>query len=216
MGMNNNNQPNQAGPGKSEIIKNVGISKEEKKNRIIGAIVLGVIVLGIIFFTGKKTENLVSNVEGCAPGDVFSQTTGEPCFEEGMEPCKEGEEFNKETGEPCPMVAGDETIKDDKLLTSTISGNGVVSGYHTALIEYENKSVLFDASCMPTPKVFEVPVGTRILVANNSTEKNLELKVGSRTEDLRPLHYMLSSRFDAVGEYSISCGGAVSATVSVK
>ncbi len=215
MGMNNN-QVNQAGPGKSEIIKNGGVSKEEKKNRIIGVIVLAVIILGIIFFTGKKTENLVSKVEGCAPGDLFSQTTGEPCFPESMEPCKEGEEFNKETGEPCPEVAGDSTIKDEKLLTPNTSLGRVASGYHTALAEYKDMSVLFDESCMATPKVLQVAVGTRILVANNSTSNNLELKVLDRTEDLDSLHYMLSSKFDTVGEYPVSCGGNVSATVSVK
>ena len=213
---NNQNQANQAGPGKSEIIKNVSVSKEEKKNRIIGAIVLIVVVLGIIFFTSKKAESPVSKVEGCLPGDIFSQTTGEPCFPEDMEPCKEGEDFNKETGEPCGVVAGDDSIRDDKLLTTSGSMNGVPTSYDGALLEYKDKGILFDASCGAIPKVLEVPLGTRILIANNSTEKNLELKVQNRTEDLSPLHFMLSSRFDAVGEYSVTCAGAVSATVVVK
>lgn len=211
-----NNNQNQAGPGKTEINKNTNVSKEEKKNRIIGSIVLAVIVLAIIFFTGKKNESLLSKVEGCNPGDLFSQTTGEPCFPENIEPCMEGEEFNKETGEPCPMVVNDETIKDDKLLSTTGPTNGVPSSYDGALLEYKDKGILFDASCGAIPKVLEVPVGTRILVANNSIEKSLELKVGNRNEDLSPLHFMLSSKFDAVGEYSVSCGGAVAATVNVK
>lgn len=211
--MNNNNQANQAGPGKSEIIKKVGVSKEEKKNAIIGGAMVILVILAIIFFGGKKEHDMVSKVEGCAPGDLFSQTTGEPCFPENAEPCQVGEEFNKETGEPCPVAsAGGNEIA----LTSNISANNIPSSYDKALVEYKDKSILFDASCMPTPAVLEVPIGTRILVANNSTSKNLELKVLERTEDLDSLHYMLSSRFDTVGEYPVSCGGNVSATVSVK
>lgn len=223
--MNNNINNNQVNQAKTELNQNkmpeaskpkMEDKVAEKKNRIIGSIILVVIILGIILLTGKKAESPVSKVEGCLPGDIFSQTTGEPCFPEDMEPCKEGEDFNKETGEPCPIVTTDASIKEDKLLTTTVSTNGVVSSYDTALLEYKDKSVLFDASCNATPKVLGVAVGTRILVANNSTEKNLELKVGSRTEDLRPLHYMLSSRYDVAGEYPVSCGGAVSATISVK
>ena len=209
----NNNQVNQAGPGKSEIIKNSSVSPQEKKNRIIGSIVLIVVILGVILLTSKKAESPVSKVEGCLPGDLFSQTSGEPCFPENAEPCQVGEEFNKETGEPCPVASASE---NEIALTSNISANNIPSSYDTALVEYKDKSVLFDENCMATPKVLEVASGTRILVANNSAAKNLELKVLDRTEDLDSLHYMLSSRFDTVEEYPISCNGKVSATVSVK
>lgn len=212
--MNNNNQANQAGPGKSEIIKKVGVSKEEKKNALIGGAMVILVILAIIFFGGKKKEHdMVSKVEGCAPGDLFSQTTGEPCFPENAEPCQIGEEFNKETGEPCPVASAG---GNDIALTSNISGNNIPSSYDNALLEYKDKSILFDASCMPIPAVLEVPIGTRVLVANNSALKTLDFKVLERTEDLSAFHYMLSGAFNTVGEYPVSCDGKVVATIKVK
>jgi|GEM_PF-2629839 len=214
---NQTNQTNQANQPKVEVnpIKapetNSDKSKE-KNSKTIGVVVLVLIILGIIFLSGgKKTENLISTVEGCAEGDTFSQTTGEPCFEENTEPCKGGEEFNKETGEPCP-------VKDESatLLTPVVSTNAVLSGYETALAEYSSKRILFDANCVATPKILEVPVGTRVLVANNSTDKSLKIKVLDRTENLSALHYMLSSGFGTMGEYPVSCAGTVSATINVK
>ncbi len=226
----NNNQvnPTQApAPAKVEVAqfkgldankeKKVEVSKstdngKDKKNGIIGMVILILIVLGIIFLGGKKTESPVSTVEGCREGDDFSQTTGEPCFPDTMNPCKEGEEFNKETGEPCPIVKAGE---NETALTPSASLT-IPSSYDNALAEYKNKSVLFDMNCVATPAVLEIPLGTRILVANNSTEKTLEFKIPNRTEDLIPLHFMLSSAFNTAGEFGISCNGKDSAVVKVK
>ncbi len=186
---------------------------KDKKNKIISIIILLVIVLGIFMLSNKKSDApLVSTVAGCAEGDDFSQTSGEPCFPEDLEPCKEGEEFNKETGVPCSTVNASD---NETALTPSISLT-IPSSYDNALAEYKNKSVLFDMNCVATPAVLEVPLGTRILVANNSTEKTLKFKIPNRTEDLSPLHFMLSSSFNTIGEFGISCNGKDSAVVKVK
>lgn len=222
--MNNNNNTNNnqikqnpvtPTPAKVEVKKDMGgVNAKDKKNKIISIIILIVIVLGIFMLTNKKSDApVVSTVPGCKAGDDFSQTTGEPCFEKFMEPCKEGEEFNKETGEPCSVAS---TNKNETALRPTLSPNDIPSSYDNALIEYKDKGVLFDMNCVATPAVLEIPLGTRILIANNSTEKTLDFKIPNRTEDLGPLHYMLSSAFNTMGDFSISCNGKDSATVKVK
>ena len=220
----NNNQTNTA-PAKVEVAQFKGLEanrekvaevvkgpdNKDKKNKVISIVVLILIVATIFFFGGKKTKNSVSTVEGCAKGDTFSATSGEPCFPDNIKPCVEGEEFNKETGEPCPTKSEDESA-----LNSGISPNAVLSNYDNALIKYTNKSLLFDMNCVATPAVLEIPLGTTILIANNSTENTLDFKIADRAENLRSLHYMLSSTFNTIGEFAVSCNGKDSATVKVK
>jgi hypothetical protein len=75
---------------------------------LIGLALLVVIVLVISFSVANPAvQESASTVEGCFPGDRFSQTTGEPCGDEDesqvLVPCREGDFYNIETGEPCPQ-----------------------------------------------------------------------------------------------------------------
>ncbi len=71
-----------------------------KKNMvIIGAILLVAIVAVIIFINANSSDKI--SVEGCRPGDEFSETTGKPCDPAKMVPCKEGDVYDINTGKPC-------------------------------------------------------------------------------------------------------------------
>lgn len=166
--------------------------------------------------SGKwMTWVLILVVVVLAVGLSLNKGSDSPALDEEFEPCQEGDEFNFETGEPCP-VGNQESV--ESVSTSTLfNGNGSdgTSNYAQALLEYEGRSILFDENCVADPQVLEVRLGSRVLVGNDSTA-SLESSIQERVEDLRPYHYMLSTSFNVVGEFPVSCNGEEVATVSVE
>lgn len=79
---------------------------QSKKKLIM--LIVGVLALATISIFGAskylKPVRLETVVEGCRPGDRFSQTSGAPCRDGILPPpCQEGDIFDRETGEPCPQ-----------------------------------------------------------------------------------------------------------------
>ncbi len=180
---------------------------QNRTNVIIGIIALVVILIAAVLIINKKmNKEEVAAVEGCKAGDLFSQTTGKPCFtSELLEACKAGDLYNINTGEPC-----NEDVKKD---TSNNTNKGTL-GYAEALKEYAGKSLSFNASCVSTPAVLEAAKGSMILISNDSNVA-LEISVQGRTKNLSPYHYMLST-LGAAGEISVSCNGSNAAKVVAK
>jgi len=231
---NNTISPKPAEKAKEEMVVKV----EDGQNRnwpVISAAVLALVLLLIFSLSGKDKPKLV---EGCEEGDKFSQTTGEPCqtedeekavvseetealdtkdkvevvdtvkaTEEKVESCIEGEKYNRNTGELCDSEVASAPAAAALLATGNL-------GYEAALKQYVGKSILFGATCVPSTASLEVPAGSRVLVANNST-KALDLSIQDRKVTLRPYRYMTSSA-KVAGEFGVTCGGETVATVTVK
>lgn len=169
-----------------------------KKLFFLGFIVL-VILAGLIAVTAKLyTPPTV--VEGCQPGDSFSQTTGKPCKEIKVEACVEGELYNSTNGEPC---VGVEYI------------NAVPGENFAALLKsYAGRSFLLDANCLSTPKLLNVSLNTRILTVNNS-KKVIEVDILGENIILEP-YRSLVSYVTTAGLFPLTCNGGVSASLIVK
>ncbi len=67
----------------------------------IGILVLLAVVIGYAKYMKPASESSQTVAEGCKPGNVFNEITGEPCGDTEFVPCKEGELYNLNTGEPC-------------------------------------------------------------------------------------------------------------------
>ncbi len=184
---------------------------ENKTNVILGIVALIVIIVAIVMaVNNKKSEKSTEVVEGCKQGDIFSGTTGKPCFEQVFEACKDGDLYNMNTGEPC----GDnktEVNKDGAMMKADSKGN---LSYEAALKQYSGKSLLFNASCVSTPATLESTAGTQVLIANNSNA-TLELSVQNKKAKLLPYHYMLSF-MGTKGEVAVSCNGNTATKITVK
>jgi len=77
--------------------------KNNKHMLIVGLVLLVVAAIAISLLNSNAANK--SAVEGCRPGDKFSETSGEPCNDDAVaaigEPCKEGDVYSVVTGEPC-------------------------------------------------------------------------------------------------------------------
>lgn len=174
---------------------------KENKSWMIGAGVLFLAIALIALGARELSLEPVSLVEGCNPGDRFSQTTGEPCLEIDFESCGDGEVYDKNTGEPCVGV-------EDPEATPTTGA----ASYLAALEKYAEQSVLFDGNCRPSVERLAVPTGTRVLIANNS-RTTLAVGVETKKANLLPFYYILSSSLAAPGEFPVSCNGEPRATI---
>jgi hypothetical protein len=172
-----------------------------EQNKWLVGLVLGVLaVFVVLILLNKKPDVVVSTVEGCRPGDLFSQTSGKPCQDEKLASCLEGDVYDRTTGKPCG---------EPKINTST-----EVLGYEAALKAFSGKSFIFNEECISPTKELEVIKNSKVLIANNST-RTLEIYTPTREKSLLPYHYMTVFLGD-IGENTISCNGVVSGVVNVK
>jgi len=79
--------------------------KNLTKNKNAKFIILGILVLLIIVVAWgawKHQKQSTPLVEGCQPGDEFSETSGLHCDGEPILPCQGDDVYNITTGEKCP------------------------------------------------------------------------------------------------------------------
>lgn len=230
--------PKPAEKAKEEVVK---VEEAQNKNWAIISVTVLALVLLLIFSLGGNDKADI--VEGCEEGDKFSQTTGEPCQNEEaivvneedaqamdaedttevvdkseaeeteeaneatVDGCLEGEKYDRNTGELCEGEVAAPAA------AAVLATTGALS-YEAAIKQYAGKSVVVGADCAPNAAALEVAVGTRVLVANNST-KAQELSIQDRKVNLRPYHYMTSS-VKVAGEFPVTCAGETVATVTAK
>ncbi len=168
----------------------VGKEERNRKTLRIAGIIVAIVVIAALVGNSKwkrASDTAVNDVPAdCKPGDVFS----------------------KETGKPCPSAI--ETA-DTEVRTATSNGPG---GYEEAIRMYAGKVIIFDAACKSLPVTPMFTVGTRILVANNSSVA-LTLALSDKSEKLDPYHYYTYA-LKTAGDMVVTCNGAAAATISVK
>ncbi len=168
----------------------------KKKLAILGVVAL-LVMAAAVTAVYKLYEPPVI-VPGCNPGDKFSQTSGLPCSEVEST-CENGELYDRNTGDPC-VGALDDTAAPGEL-------------YQTTLKTYEGQSILLDGACVPSSKLFTVPLKTKVLIANNS-QKILEVTAPGKNIILPPYRTTLSSPA-TVGEFPVTCNGKAVSTIKV-
>lgn len=168
--------------------------KDHKEQILIVAVVLLVVVAALLapriqksFRQSVKTDTETITEESATP-----------------EGCKPGYNFSETTGKPCP-IAKSTSIKQ----TAPAS-----AGYDAALASYKGKVLAFGPACSVVPNDLSVSAGTRIMVANSSSESQT-IALGDRSVTLQPYHYFTQS-VKTAGEVSTTCNGAPAATVTVK
>lgn len=160
-----------------------------KRGRRIAIVLIVLVVIGALASNGTF---------GTKKAAVDTTSNGLP------EGCQPGYLFSETTGKPCPQPE-ENKVADEQTV--------VASAYEEAIRLYGGKLVLFDAECKALPAAQTLAVGTRILIANNST-KQLSIATPDRTEALDSYHYF-TYPLKTVGSVVISCNGAPAAAVTV-
>ncbi len=193
--------------------------ENKKKWIIIASTIVGLIVVGTLLAYYNQldtkqnrgdTEITTEDEVNQDDGDALDVNDGE--VKENAEKVPVTSEKDPSSEIPSPVQQA-EIVAPTTVSSPVLAPTGPKSAYHTALEENKDKSLVFDDSCIATPKELTIEKNTLVMVANNSKTQHT-FTLGGKTMPLRSMHYDLA--FIGTGTHTATCDGKEVATVTVK